>query len=44
VALVATLVGQLSTPLGFGRSAGLRSALGGAVLGLIVVIVVAYSV
>jgi hypothetical protein len=44
VALVATLVGQLSTPLGFGRSAGLRSALGGAAVGLIAVVVAAYAV
>ncbi|MGD0248913.1 MAG: hypothetical protein ABSB75_07665 [Candidatus Limnocylindrales bacterium] len=44
VALAGLLVGQLTTPLGFGRLAGLRSALGGAALGLILVIVVAYSI
>jgi hypothetical protein len=37
------LVGQLTAPLGFGRSAGLRSALGGAALGLVAVVVAAYS-
>lgn len=44
VAIVATLIGQLTSPLGFGRSTGLRSAVSGAVLGLIVVVVAAYSV
>ena len=44
VALAGLLIGQLTSPLGFGRSAGLRSALGGAVLGLIAVVVVAYSI
>jgi hypothetical protein len=42
VALVGILFGQLTAPLGFGRSAGIRSALGGAALGLVAVIVVAY--
>ena len=32
--LVGLLVGQLTTPLGFGRAAGIRSALGGGVVGL----------
>ena len=44
VAIAATLIGQLSSPLGFGRSTGLRSAVGGAALGLIVVVVAAYSI
>ena len=44
VAIAATLIGQLSSPLGFGRSAGLRSAVGGAALGLVVVVVAAYSI
>jgi hypothetical protein len=44
VALGGLLVGQLAAPLGFGRSTGLRSALGGAALGLVAVVVVAYSV
>ena len=44
VALAGLLVGQLTVPLGFGRSAGLRSALGGAAVGLIAVVVVAYVV
>jgi hypothetical protein len=43
-AVAALLVGQLTAPLGFGRSAGLRSALGGAAVGLIVVVVAAYTV
>lgn len=43
-ALAALLLGQLSAPLGFGRSAGLRSALGGAALGLVLVVVAAYSI
>lgn len=37
VAVVAVLAGQLGPTLGFGRSAGLRSAVAGAVLGLVVV-------
>jgi hypothetical protein len=44
VALAGLLVGQLTAPLGFGRSAGLRSALGGAAVGLIAVVVAAYMV
>jgi hypothetical protein len=44
VAVAATLIGQLSSPLGFGRSTGLRSAVSGAVLGLIVVVIAAYSI
>jgi len=44
VAVVGLAIGQLSTPVGFGRSAGLRSALGGAALGLVVVVVAAYCV
>ena len=44
VALAGLLIGQLTAPFGFGRSAGLRSAIGGAVLGLILVVVAAYSV
>ncbi len=44
VAVAGTLIGQVTSPLGFGRSAGLRSAVGGAALGLIGVIVVAYSI
>jgi hypothetical protein len=44
VALVALLIGQLTAPFGFGRSAGLRSALGGAVMGLILVVAAAYSI
>jgi hypothetical protein len=43
-ALAALLVGQLTAPLGFGRSAGLRSALGGAALGLVLVVVAAYAI
>ena len=44
VALAGLLIGQLTAPFGFGRSAGLRSAIGGAVLGLILVVVAAYTV
>jgi hypothetical protein len=44
VALAGLVIGQLSAPLGFGRSTGLRSAMAGAVAGLIAVIVVAYTV
>jgi hypothetical protein len=44
VALAGLLCGQVRAQLGFGRSAGLRSALGGAALGLVVVVVVAYWV
>jgi hypothetical protein len=44
VAVAATAIGQFTSPLGFGRSTGLRSALGGAALGLIAVLVAAYSI
>jgi hypothetical protein len=44
VAAAATLIGQLTSPLGFGRSTGLRSALGGATLGFLAVLVAAYSI
>ena len=44
VAVAATVIGQLTSPLGFGRSTGLRSALGGAALGLIAVLVAAYTI
>jgi hypothetical protein len=44
IAVAATLIGQLTSPLGFGRSTGLRSALGGAALGLIAVLVAAYTI
>jgi hypothetical protein len=43
-ALAGLVIGQLTAPLGFGRSAGLRSALGGAAVGLIAVVVAAYTV
>jgi hypothetical protein len=43
-AIAGLLIGQLTAPLGFGRSAGLRSALGGAAVGLIAVVVTAYTV
>jgi hypothetical protein len=43
VAAIALLVGQASAPLGFGRSAGLRSAVAGAVLALAVVLIGAYT-
>jgi hypothetical protein len=43
-AIAGLLIGQLTAPLGFGRSAGLRSALGGAAVGLIAVVVAAYTV
>jgi len=44
VAVVALLVGQLTSPLGFGRSAGFRSAVAGAALGLVVVLLGAISI
>jgi hypothetical protein len=44
VALVGLLVGQFTAPFGFGRSAGLRSALAGAGLGLIVVLAAGYTI
>lgn len=43
-ALGGLLAGQLTTPIGFGRSAGLRSAVGGAGVGLIIVLVAGYTV
>lgn len=43
VAAGGLLIGQLTAPLGFGRSAGLRSAVGGAALGLLAVLAAAYS-
>jgi hypothetical protein len=42
-AVAALLIGQFTAPLGFGRSAGLRSAVTGAVAGSIAVIVVVYA-
>ena len=44
VALSGLLVGQLATPLGFGRLAGLRSSQGGAALALVIVVVAAYTI
>ena len=44
VAIIALVIGQTSAPLGFGRSAGLRSTLVGAVLALLVVLVAGYSI
>lgn len=44
VAVVGLLIGQLTAPFGFGRSAGFRSALGGAALGLVLVLATAYSI
>lgn len=44
VAVVGLAVGQLTAPLGFGRLAGVRSALGGAIAGLILAVVVAYLI
>lgn len=44
VAAVALLAGQLGATLGFGRSAGLRSAIGGAVVGCAVVALAAISI
>jgi hypothetical protein len=44
VAVVALLVGQLTAPLGFGRSAGLRSAMAGAIAGLAAVVAVAFTI
>jgi hypothetical protein len=43
-AIAALLAGPALAPFGFGRSSGLRSAVGGAVVGLVAVIVVAYTV
>lgn len=44
VAVAALAVGQVTAPFGFGRSAGLRSAMTGAVVGLIVVLVAGYTI
>jgi len=44
VALFGLLVGQISTPFGFGRAAGLRSALAGAALGLVVVLLAGHTI
>ena len=43
VAAIALLVGQASAPLGFGRSAGMRSTLAGVGVALLVVLLGAYS-
>jgi hypothetical protein len=43
-AVAGLLIGQFTAPLGFGRSAGLRSAVGGAAVGLVVVVIAAYTV
>ena len=43
-ALAGLLIGQLSAPLGFGRSTGLRSAVSGAVVGLAAVVAVAFTI
>ncbi len=44
VAVAGLLIGQLTAPYGFGKSAGFRSALGAAALGLILVVAAAYTV
>jgi len=44
VAVVALVVGQLTAPFGFGRSTGLRSAMAGAVAGLVAVVAVAFTI
>ena len=44
VAVVTLLASQTATPLGFGRSAGVRSALVGALLAFAVVIFAGYSI
>ena len=44
VAIVGLVVGQLTAPFGFGRSAGLRSALTGTGLGLIIVLAAGYTI
>jgi hypothetical protein len=41
-AIVGVLFGQLSVPLGFGRSAALRSALSAAIVGVVAVVIGAY--
>jgi hypothetical protein len=43
-ALAGLAFGQLSTPLGFGRSAGLRAALAGAAVGTLVVLAAAWKI
>ena len=43
-AVAGLLVGQITAPLGFGRSAGIRSAVGGSVVGAVAVLVAAYIV
>ena len=43
-AVAGLLIGQFTAPLGFGRSAGLRSAVGGAAVGVVVVVIAAYTV
>jgi Co/Zn/Cd efflux system component len=43
-AIAGLLIGQLTAPLGFGRSAGLRTAVAGAIAGLIAVIAVVYAI
>ena len=44
VALAAALVGQITAPFGFGHSAGIRSALAGAIVGLVATVIVAYTI
>jgi hypothetical protein len=44
VAAVALVVGQMSAPLGFGRSAGLRSAVAGVVASLAIVLLAGFSI
>jgi hypothetical protein len=44
VAAIGLLLGQLTAPLGFGRSAGLRAAMSGAVAGLAAVVLVAFTI
>jgi hypothetical protein len=44
VAAIGLLVGQFTAPFGFGRSAGLRSAMAGAIVGLIVVLVAGFTI
>jgi hypothetical protein len=43
-ALAGLAFGQLSTPLGFGRSAGLRAALAGAAVGTLVTLAAAWKI
>jgi hypothetical protein len=44
VAVVSTLAGQLTSPFGFGRSAGLRSAVGGSIAGVVAVALAAWAI